>query len=257
MSMSMSMLWWRARSLPFLAVSLLGSACSSNDEGDSDLAAQVTANGEQLNTLAMNVSDRDTKLADLDTKLRAVQGLSMTTGVELERLKAATAVSGIASCYGRGHDAVVPGEKADQSEALAILHTCFASDVQSQFRYFGAAVQPSDQLDGLGALVEYIGSFWANAGYHSARNVPGNTHVELVDSRHATLSYSGTTPHFSVAEDDANAAPGAARAGFIDAISASYSSEVELGEDDVWRTTRFEIDIKEVIRVNGSYWIAQ
>lgn len=248
----------RLRSLPLLALSLFGASCSSNDEDVSDLSAKVAANDDQVTMLAKGVDASDTKLADALAELRDLQTLTMTEGADITNLKATAAINAIAGCYGRGHDAVIPGKEADQSDALSILQTCFTSDVQSEFRYFGNAVQPSDRLDGLPALVEYIGGFWANAGYHSARNVPGNVHVELLDPRHATLLYSGTTPHYSVAQDDSDPASDVvARAGFIDAISASYTSDVELGEDDVWRTTRFIIDIKEVIRLNGNYWISQ
>jgi len=82
--------------------------------------------------------------------------------------------------------------------------------------------------------------------------------VELVDADHATLLYSGTTPHFSLAEDDRDPDPQVvSRAGFIDHISASYKSELLRGDDGVWRTTHFIIEIKEVLRVQGTYWIAQ
>jgi hypothetical protein len=244
--------------LSLLSLSLLGAACGSNDNDTSDLSAKVAANGDQVTTLATDVDQNHTKLEGVMSKLRDLETASMNEGVDLEHVKDVAAVSAVAGCYGRGHDAVVPGKKADQGEALAILRTCFADDVQSEFRYFGSPAQPSDQLEDLPALVEYIGSFWANAGYHSARNVPGNVHVELRDARHATLLYSGTTPHFSVAQDDADPKPDVvSRPGFIDAISASYTSELDLGDDNVWRTTHFTIDIKEVIRVNGTYWIAQ
>jgi len=246
------------RALPVLALGLFGAACGSNDEGVSDLATKVAANDQQVTTLATDVDQNDTKLSGVVNELKAIEAMGANESAELQRLKDAAAIGAVAGCYGRGHDAVVAGIKADQSEALAILHTCFADDVQSEFRYFGNPAQPPDQLDGLPALVEYIGSFWANAGYHSARNVPGNVHVELRDGRHATLLFSGTTPHFSLAQDDSDPSPDVvARAGFVDAISASYTSELDLGDDDVWRTSRFTIDIKEVMRVNGTYWIAQ
>jgi hypothetical protein len=244
--------------LPLLSLSLLGAACSSNDKDVSDLSAKVAANDDQVTALSTDVDQNDTKLAGVMRKLRDIETACMNQGAELEHVKDVAAISAVAGCYGRGHDAVVPGKEADQSESLAILETCFTDDVQSEFRYFGNPARPPDQLEGLPALVEYIGSFWANAGYHSARNVPRNVHVELLDARHATLLYSGTTPHFSVAQDDSDPKPDVvSRPGFIDAISASYMSELDLGDDNVWRTTRFTIDIKEVIRVNGTYWIAQ
>jgi hypothetical protein len=256
--MKYSPIYRHFRSLALLSLSLLGAACGSNDQDVSDLSAKVAANDGQVTTLATDVDQNDAKLASVTSRLRELETASMNQGVELQRVKDVVAISAVAGCYGRGHDAVVPGKKADQHEALAILQTCFTDDVQSEFRYFGNPAQPPDKLDGLPALTEYIGSFWATAGYHSARNVPANVHVDLIDARHATLLYSGTTPHFSVAQDDTDPNPDVvSRPGFVDAISASYTSELELGDDDVWRTTRFTIDIKEVIRLSGTYWIAQ
>lgn len=249
-----------------LALSLVASGCGdSNDQDISALMTHVAANDGELSAnqqklaeVSMRVDDNDSRLTDVTNRTAAIEAARTQVSSDLRRVQDIAAISAVAGCYGRGHDAVVPATDGDQSAALAILETCFTDDVRSEFTYFGNPVQSKDRLDGLSALTNYIGSFWAGAGYHSARNVPGNVHVDLVDSQHATLLYSGTTPHFSVAADDANPDPQVtARPGFVDAISASYTSDLERGTDGIWRTTHFTIDIKEVIRLPGTYWIAQ
>jgi hypothetical protein len=248
----------RFRSALLLPPLLLAAACGSKEQDVSELSAKVTANEDQLTTLTTSTADHDARLASITRKVAELTSASMESAAALQGVEDVVAISAVAGCYGRGHDAVVPGKEADQSAALTILQTCFTDDVQSEFRYFGNPAQPSDCLDGLPALVEYIAGFWANAGYHSARNVPGNVHVEQQDARHATLLYSGTTPHFSVAGDDTDPNPDVtSRPGFIDAISASYTSELERGDDQIWRTTHFTIDIEEVTRITGTYWIGQ
>lgn len=249
-----------------LALSFSVAGCGdSNSKDISALMTHVTANDgelaaseEKLGAISMKVDGNDSRLTDLTSRIAVLEAASAQGNSDLIRTEDIAAIAAVAGCYGRGHDAVVPVKDGDQSAALAILETCFAHDVQSEFIYFDSPVQPADKLDGLPALTNYIGNFWFNAGYHSARNVPGNVHVELVDTQHAKLLYSGTTPHFSVAEADTNPDPQAvSRSGFIDNISASYTSDLERGDDGVWRATHFTINIKEVIRVAGTYWIAQ
>lgn len=243
---------------PLLLVGALGAACSSNDRDESALSGQIAADDQQVSALTARVDQSESKLNGLAGKLRDLETAGTEVRANLQRTQDLADIAAVSGCYGRGHDAVIPGKNADQSIALAILQTCFADDVQSEFRYFGNPAEPADQLDGLSALAEYIGSFWANAGYHSARNVPGNVHVDFVDADHAQLLYSGTTPHFSLAQEDADPDPQiVSRAGFIDLISASYSSELARDGDGVWRTTHFSIGIKEVMRVPGTYWLAQ
>jgi hypothetical protein len=252
--------------LSILALSFASAGCSDSDSKDiSALTAQVTAhdselsaNREQLGEISTRLDGSDSRLSELSQRIAALEAAKAEAASELTKAQDLAALSAVAGCYGRGHDAVVPAKDGDQSAALAILSNCFADDVQSEFIYFDNPVQPADQLDGLPALTNYIGSFWFNAGYHSARNTPGNVHVELVDARHATLLYSGTTPHFSLAGADSDPDPqNVSRPGFIDNISASYTSDLERDDDGVWRTTHFTINIKEVIRVAGTYWIAQ
>jgi hypothetical protein len=250
----------------FCAVSFSVAGCSDSDGKDiSALMTHLTANDGELSAeraklgeISLRLDGNDSRLTDLSNKLAALEAAKAQAATDLSKTQDFAAISAVAGCYGRGHDAVVPAKDGDQSAALAILSSCFADDVQSEFIYFDNPVQAADQLAGLQALTNYIGSFWFNAGYHSARNTPGNVHVELVDPQHAKLLYSGTTPHFSVAEADTDPDPqSVARPGFIDNISASYTSDLQRDDDGVWRTTRFTINIKEVIRVPGTYWLAQ
>ncbi|MEN0067826.1 MAG: nuclear transport factor 2 family protein [Myxococcota bacterium] len=213
-----------------LSVLFAAMGCAESPENPSPIGGETETSG-----LAQAFDDLSNDVIDLNETLASQVDVA--------------ALTRFADCYGRGHDLVFFDLGGSQTAALDALGDCFASDVVSEFRFFGAP--NGDVLEGLPALVGFIEQFALQSGYNTARNIPGNVNVELLGPDDALVTYSGNTPHFSVAPTDPKAR------GFVEWFSARYTATARRDADGVWRTTQFDIEIDEVIRQEADFPFGQ
>lgn len=167
-----------------------------------------------------------------------------------QRLKDQQAIRDLLNCYGTGHDLIFTRLDDDQQPALDVLERCFTPNVQSDVRFFDAP--ETTRLSNLNELVAFIEDFALDRGYHSARNTPGNILVEFLDDDHARVTSSTLSPHFSSAAPSDGVPPG-----FVDLFSARYVMEVVRVDDGSWRTEAFELNVDDVIHLEGNYPFGQ
>lgn len=166
----------------------------------------------------------------------------------LAELEDREAVRDVAACYGRGHDAIFFDLRGDKREAKSILETCFEGGVRTKV-YFFDAPEPAQTLEGLDGLVEFVAAFALANDYTSARNTPGNVHIDLRADGTATMTTAGATPHF-IRPAGEGLEPS------VDVITARYVDEVRRGDDGRWRTYAKELHIDAVWRGGGLYPLA-
>lgn len=183
-----------------------------------------------------------------DIGVRSAHAASHGSGLSarVAALEDRQAITDVAACYGRGHDAIFDDLGGAEEQALAILSTCFTDDVHTTVYFFDEGT-PVAELDGLDALVGFVAQFAIESGYTHARNNVGNVVIELDGDGLATMHSSTVTPHFIAPSEEGGVELG------VDLVSARYVDQLERGSDGIWRTYEKVLILDALWRAEGLY----
>jgi SnoaL-like domain len=156
-------------------------------------------------------------------------------------------IRSVIDCYGMGHDLIFNHLGGDHSDALNVLRRCNTDDLVTNVYLFDET-KPAARLDSLSAFVGFVEGFALQQGYSSARNVPGNVHIEFTGPSSAKVWSSTVAPHFLT-----NGAPAATDRPTVDIVSARYVDTVVRGDDDTWRTVERDLIVQQIWRGEGAY----
>lgn len=165
----------------------------------------------------------------------------------VQRLSDLQDLRGIIDCYGMGHDLIFQDLGGAHREALAVLRRCHVDGLITNVFLFDES-KPAQRLESLTAFVGFVDSFAQQNGYTSARNVPGNVRIELVDATTARILSSTEAPHFLT-----KGPPAAGDRPTLDLVEARYVDTAKRERDGTWRTVERDLIVQQIWRGEGAY----
>lgn len=165
----------------------------------------------------------------------------------VQRLSDLQELRGIIDCYGMGHDLIFKDLGGAHREALDVLRRCHVEDLVTNVFLFDES-RPAQRLESLTAFVGFVDAFAQQNGYTSARNVPGNVRIELLDPATAKILSSTEAPHFLT-----KGPPAASDRPTLDLVEARYVDTAKRGRDGTWRTVARDLIVQQIWRGEGAY----
>jgi hypothetical protein len=165
----------------------------------------------------------------------------------VQRLADLQELRGLLDCYGTGHDLIFKDLGGAHREALEVLRRCHVEDLVTNVFLFDEST-PVQRLASLPALVGFIDAFAQQNGYSSARNVPGNVRIELVDATTARIASSTAAPHFLTRGPAATSDRPT-----LDLVEARYLDTARRGRDGTWRVVARDLVVQQIWRGEGAY----
>lgn len=165
----------------------------------------------------------------------------------VQRLSDLQELRGIIDCYGTGHDLIFKDLGGAHREALDVLRRCHVDGLVTNVFLFDES-KPAQRLSSLTAFVDFVDGFAQQNGYTSARNVPGNVRIELVDADTARILSSTEAPHFLTKGPAA-----ASDRPTLDLVEARYVDTAKRGRDGTWRTVTRDLIVQQIWRGEGAY----